>query len=78
MHMCIIVAQEITDEPMHRDIESMMEEVDENYNLAGVDISYAQVDNSTNAQNIIIEFHPGVFQGILFIQREAMVKDGDS
>jgi len=34
---------------MHRDIESMMEEVDENYNLAGVDISYAQVDNSTNA-----------------------------
>ena len=43
-----------------------------------VDISYAQVDNSVSAQNIIIAFHPGVFQGIIFIHREAMVKEGDS
>ena len=43
-----------------------------------VDISYAQVDNSSSAQNIIIAFHPVVFQGIVFIQREAMVKDADS
>jgi hypothetical protein len=43
-----------------------------------VDISYAQVDNSTSAQNIIIAFHPGAFQGIIFIHREAMVKDSDS
>jgi hypothetical protein len=43
-----------------------------------VDISYAQVDNSASAQNIIIAFHPRVFQGIIFIHREAMVKDSDS
>jgi hypothetical protein len=43
-----------------------------------VDISYAQVDNSASAQNIVIAFHPGVFQGIVFIHREAMVKDSDS
>ena len=30
-----------------------------------VDISYAQVDNSTSAQNIIIAFHPRVFYGIV-------------
>jgi hypothetical protein len=34
---------------MCRDIESMMEEVDENYNLTGVDISYAQVVNFASA-----------------------------
>jgi hypothetical protein len=49
MHLGIEVAQEIIDEPMRQDIESMMEEVDENYNLASVDISYAQVDNSASA-----------------------------
>ena len=45
-----------------------------------VDISYAQVDNSASAQNIIVAFHPGVFQVSLFIfyYREAMVKDSDS
>ena len=44
-----------------------------------VDISYAQVGNSASAQNIVIAFHPGVFQGIdIYIyHREAMVKDGD-
>jgi hypothetical protein len=26
-----------------------------------IDISYAQVDNFTSAQNIIAAFHPGVF-----------------
>ena len=41
-----------------------------------VDTSYAQVDNS--AHNIVIAFHPGVFQGIIFIHKEAMVKDSDS
>jgi hypothetical protein len=30
-----------------------------------VDISYAQVDNSASAQNIIIAFLPGVLQGII-------------
>jgi hypothetical protein len=43
-----------------------------------VDISYAQVDNSTSTQNIVIAFHPVVFQGIVFIHREVMVKNGDS
>jgi hypothetical protein len=32
-----------------------------------VDISYAQVDNSASAQNIVIAFHPRVFQISLFI-----------
>jgi hypothetical protein len=41
--------------------------------MKAIDISYAQVDNSTIAQNIIIEFHPGVSQGIIFILRKAMV-----
>jgi hypothetical protein len=49
MHLGIVVGQEIIDEPMHRDIESMTEEVDENYNLTGVDISYAQVVNFASA-----------------------------
>ena len=43
-----------------------------------VDISFSQVDNSVSAHNIVIAFHPGVFQGIVFIHREAMVKEGDS
>jgi hypothetical protein len=43
-----------------------------------VHISYVQVDNSTSAQNIVIAFHLGVFQGIVVIHREAMVKEGDS
>ena len=43
-----------------------------------VDISYAQVDNSASAHNIVIAFHPRVFQGIVFIHREAMVKEVDS
>ena len=30
-----------------------------------IDISYAQVDNSSRAQNIIIAFHPRVFYGIV-------------
>ena len=30
-----------------------------------VDISYAQVDNSASAHNIIVAFHLGVFQGIV-------------
>ena len=30
-----------------------------------VDISYAQVDNSASVHNIVIAFHPGVFQGIV-------------
>ena len=45
-----------------------------------IDICYAQEDNSTSAQNIIIAFHLGVFQVLLFIfyHREIMVKDSDS
>ena len=45
-----------------------------------VDISYAQVDNSASVQNIIVAFHPRVFQVSLFIfyHREARVKDSDS
>ena len=43
-----------------------------------VDISYAQVNNSAGTQNIVIAFHPGVFQDIVFIHSKAMVKDGDS
>ena len=43
-----------------------------------VDISYAQVDNSASAQNIVIAFHPKVFQGIVFIYRKTMAKEVDS
>jgi hypothetical protein len=39
-----------------------------------VDISYALVDNSASSQNIVIAFHPRVFQGIVFIHKEAMAK----
>jgi len=37
------------------------------------DISYAHVDNSASTHNIVIAFHPGVFQGIVFILREVVV-----
>jgi hypothetical protein len=40
--------------------------------------SYAHVQYSASAHNIVAVFHPGVFQGIVFIHREAMVKEGDS
>jgi hypothetical protein len=43
-----------------------------------VDISYAQVENSTSTQNIVLPFHPRVFLGIVFIHREAMAKEVDS
>ena len=43
-----------------------------------VGISYAHVEYSASAQNTVVAFHPGVFQGIVFIHREAMVKDSDS
>ena len=47
-------------------------------NYPAVGISYAQVEYSTSAQNTTIAFHLGVFQGIIFIHREAMVIEGDS
>ena len=43
-----------------------------------IGISYAHVEYSVSAHNTIIAFHPRVFQGIIFIHREAMVKKGDS
>ena len=43
-----------------------------------VGISYAHVEYSANAQNTAVAFHPGVFQGIIFIHMEAMVKEVDS
>ena len=45
-----------------------------------LDISYAQVDNSAIAHNIIVAFRPRLFQVLLFIfyHREARVKDSDS
>ena len=43
-----------------------------------VGISYARVEYSTSAQNIVVAFHPGVFYGIIFIHREVIVKEGDS
>jgi hypothetical protein len=43
-----------------------------------VGISYAHVEYSASAQNTIVAFHPRVFQGIIFILREAMVKYHDS
>ena len=46
--------------------------------VIGVGIPYAQVEYSTSAQNTTIAFHLGVFQGIIFIHREAMVIEGDS
>ena len=44
----------------------------------GVGISYAQVEYSASVQNIIVSFEPGVFQGIVFILREVMIKEDDS
>jgi hypothetical protein len=45
-----------------------------------VHMSYAQVDNSASAQHIVIAFHSGVFQSIIFIfyHREVRVKDSNS
>jgi hypothetical protein len=43
-----------------------------------VGISYAHVEYSASIQNTIVAFHLGVFQGIVFIHREAMVKEVDS
>jgi hypothetical protein len=43
-----------------------------------VGISYAHVEYSASEENTVVAFHPGVFQGIVFIHREAMVKEGDS
>jgi hypothetical protein len=43
-----------------------------------VGISYAHVEYSASAQNTVVAFHPGLFQGIIFIHREAMVKEVDS
>ena len=39
----------------------------------GVGISYAQVEYSTSAQNIVVALHQGVFQGIIvyLIPRES-------
>jgi hypothetical protein len=33
---------------------------------------------SASAKNTVVSFHPGVFQIIVFILREAMVKEEDS
>jgi hypothetical protein len=43
-----------------------------------VDISYAHVEYSTSAQNTFVEFHLGVFQGIILIPKEVMAKEVDS
>jgi hypothetical protein len=43
-----------------------------------VGISYAHVEYSTSTQNTVVAFPPGLFQGIIFIHREAMVKEVDS
>jgi hypothetical protein len=43
-----------------------------------VGISYAQVEYSASAHNTVIALHQGVFLGIVFILREAMVKQYDS
>jgi hypothetical protein len=40
-----------------------------------VDISYAHIEYSISAQNTIVPFHPEVFQGIVFILREARLKN---
>ena len=44
----------------------------------GVSISYAHVEYSASAQNIIVSFEPRVFQGIEFILNEVMIKEDDS
>jgi hypothetical protein len=45
-----------------------------------IDISYAQVDNSASAQNIILAFHPGAFQGIVIyiLPQGSKGKDSDN
>jgi hypothetical protein len=43
-----------------------------------VGISYAHVDYSASTKNTVVAFDLRVFQIIVFILREAMVKDEDS
>jgi hypothetical protein len=43
-----------------------------------VGISYAHVEYSASTQDTVVVFYPRVFQGIVFILREAMVKEHDS
>jgi hypothetical protein len=42
-----------------------------------VGIYYAHVEYFTSTQNTVVAFHSGVFQDIVFIHMEAMVKEGD-